>query len=174
VITPRGPSGGPAQTEQRLARSVVRALASAGWTLATAESVTGGMLAARITDVPGASAVFRGGVVPYATDLKRSLLGVAPDLLAAEGPVHPEVASQMALGARRRLGADVGVATTGVAGPAGVAGHPVGRLWIAVADPFGVTVTDAGSTGGRSGIRRAGCRSALLALLGRIAGPGVP
>jgi nicotinamide-nucleotide amidase len=174
MTSPEPAGGGLPGADHVLARSVVLALGSIGWTLATAESVTGGMLAAWITEVPGASAVFRGGVVPYATDLKGTLLGVDPELLAAEGAVHPEVARQMAAGVRRRSGADVGVATTGVAGPAAVGGRPIGQVWVAVADPSGTVVIDAGAAGSRSDIRRAGCRSALLALHGRIAGHGVP
>lgn len=88
-----------------------------GWTLAVAESLTGGAVCARLVDVPGASRVLRGGVTAYATDLKASLLGVDDELLAARGAVDPDVAAAMAAGVRERLGADVGLATTGVAGP---------------------------------------------------------
>lgn len=107
-------------------------LRRAGRTLAVAESLTGGLLAARLVSVPGASSVLRGAVVAYATDLKATLLDVDPDLLAGRGPVDPEVAAQMAAGVRRRLAADVGVATTGVAGPDPQDGRRPGTVYVAV------------------------------------------
>ena len=112
--------------------AVVAALRAAGLTLAVAESLTAGQVSARVADVPGASAVLRGGVVSYATDVKATVLGVDADLLARSGPVHPEVALQMARGVRALLGADVGVATTGVAGPGPQDGHPAGTVFVAV------------------------------------------
>lgn len=102
-------------------------------TIAVAESLTGGQLAAAITAVPGASAVFRGSVTAYATDLKASLLGVDAALLTEVGAVHAEVARQMAEGVRRVCRADVGIATTGVAGPRSQDGRPVGTVFVAVA-----------------------------------------
>lgn len=96
---------------------VHRLLADAGETVAVAESLTGGLLGGALTDMPGSSETYRGGVTAYATDLKAALLGIDADLLRREGPVHPEVAAQMAAGVRARLDATVGVATTGVAGP---------------------------------------------------------
>ncbi|MFD0631112.1 CinA family protein [Catenulispora yoronensis] len=104
-----------------------------GRTLAVAESLTGGLVAAAITAVPGASAVFRGSVTAYATEAKASVLGVDPDLLARVGAVDPEVARQMAVGVRRLFGAELGLATTGVAGPAEQDGKPVGLVYIACA-----------------------------------------
>jgi nicotinamide-nucleotide amidase len=105
-------------------------LARRGWSLAVAESVTGGLVASRICTVPGASATFRGGVVAYATEVKRTLLDVtATDVVSAE------CARQMADGVRRALGADVGVATTGVAGPDALEGQPVGTVWLGLALP---------------------------------------
>lgn len=101
-------------------------------TIAVAESLTGGQLAAAFTAVPGASAVFRGSVTAYATDLKASVLGVDAVLLASSGAVHPEVARQMADGVRRVCRADLGLATTGVAGPEPQDGHPVGTVFVAV------------------------------------------
>src|SRR5690606_14060449 len=127
-----GPAGGgetvgagEAVTDQ-MAETVVRRLAQRQQTLAVAESLTGGLLAAALVDVPGASAVFRGGLVVYATDLKSSLTGVSPTLLAERGPVDPAVAGAMAEGVRDRCAADWGVATTGVAGPTPQGGVPVG------------------------------------------------
>jgi nicotinamide-nucleotide amidase len=115
-----------------VAAEVLRELTACGATLAVAESLTGGLVCARLVDVPGASAVLRGGVVAYATDLKHELLGVDAALLEREGPVHPQVAEQMAAGVRRRLGATHGVATTGVAGPGEQDGQAPGTVFVAV------------------------------------------
>jgi nicotinamide-nucleotide amidase len=118
-----------------LAAAVLAALGRRGQTLAVAESLTGGLLAATLVDVPGASAVFRGGLVVYATDLKATLAGVPVPLLSARGPVDPDVALALAQGARERCRADWGLSTTGVAGPTPQDGHPVGRVYVAVAGP---------------------------------------
>ena len=120
-----------------IARIVLDRLAGAGSTVAVAESLTGGLVVANLVAVPGASAVVRGGVVAYATELKHNLLGVDADLLARVGPVHPAVAEAMAEGVRSRLGATYGVATTGVAGPDVQNGMPVGTVVTAVAGPAG-------------------------------------
>jgi nicotinamide-nucleotide amidase len=117
------------------ASTAVGMLIASGQTVGTAESLTGGLVAAALTTVPGASAVVRGGIVAYAADLKSSLLGVPADLIHRVGTVHPEVALAMAAGARARLGAIVGVATTGVAGPDPADGQPVGTVHIAVSTP---------------------------------------
>ncbi len=114
------------------AARIVGLLTQRRLTVATAESLTGGLVCAALTSVPGASAVCRGGVVAYATDLKESLLGVPATLLAAHGAVHPEVAARMAEGVRERLGAAVGAATTGVAGPDPAEGKSPGTVHIAV------------------------------------------
>ena len=116
---------------------LVSVMTEAGLTLATAESLTGGALAARVVDVPGASRVLRGGVVAYATELKAQLLGVEPALLARRGAVDPDVALAMAAGVRERLGADLGVATTGVAGPEPQDGVAPGTVYVAVDDGGG-------------------------------------
>jgi len=112
-----------------LAQTIVHALD--GRTVATAESITGGLVGAAITAVPGASAVYRGGVIPYATDLKTSLLDI-PKLILNHGPVSSEVAAAMAVNAAYLLNSDFGVATTGVAGPADQDGKPAGTVFIAV------------------------------------------
>ncbi|TDE14039.1 CinA family protein [Jiangella asiatica] len=147
------------------AADAVRSLAAAGLTVATAESLTGGLVCAVLTSVPGSSAVVRGGVVVYATELKASLAGVPDDLLDRLGPVGAEVAAAMARGVRSRLGADVGVATTGVAGPDGQDGHPPGTVHVAVASPAGTTLRSyAGDDvlpGGRAEVRDATVRAAL-------------
>ncbi len=107
-------------------------------TIAVAESLTGGQLAAALTAVPGASAVFRGSITAYATDLKAAVLGVDGLLLDQVGAVHGEVARQMADGVRRVCRADLGLATTGVAGPEPQDGQPVGTVFVAVAGQEGV------------------------------------
>jgi nicotinamide-nucleotide amidase len=136
-----------------LAARIVSTLGERGQTLATAESLTGGMLGAAITAIPGASAVYRGGVIAYATDLKTVLLGVPAGLLAQHGPVHPDVAAAMAAGVRDRLGATWGLATTGVAGPDTVDGLPPGTVHIAAS--LGTPATRAlALSGGRNEIRR--------------------
>lgn len=118
-------------TEYEFARAVICVAQYAGVKLATAESLTGGMFAELLTSVPGASNVYRGGVVAYSTDLKQQLLQVDAGLLAQRGPVDADVALQMACGVAARLGADLGLACTGVAGPTELAGHRVGEVHIA-------------------------------------------
>jgi len=113
-------------------QTLVELLVGRRLTVATAESLTGGLVAAALTEVPGASATVRGGVVAYGTDVKEAELGVDASLLADGGPVQAEVAAQMALGARRVLGADVGIATTGVAGPGPQDGVDAGTVFVAV------------------------------------------
>jgi nicotinamide-nucleotide amidase len=145
--------------------SAVDLLKRAGLTVATAESLTGGLLCGALTEVPGASAVVRGGVVAYATDLKQGVLGVSPDVLARPGgAVQAEVASQMALGVCRVLGSDVGVATTGVAGPDPQDGQPVGTVFVAVAVGASVTGRHLSLGGCREEIRRATVAAALALL----------
>jgi aminoglycoside 6'-N-acetyltransferase len=146
------------------AAGVVRRLAAAGQTLATAESLTGGLLAAAFVAVPGASTVFRGGTVVYATDLKESLGGVAAGLLAERGPVDPEVALALARAARERCGADWALATTGVAGPEPQHGVPVGTVHVAVAGPASADVRSPRLDGDRTAVRT-GTVAAAVALL---------
>lgn len=119
------------------AAAVLVALRGRGLTLATAESLTGGLVGGALTAVPGSSDVYRGGIVCYATDLKASLVGVPADLLAEHGPVASETAAALAVGAALVCGADVGIATTGVAGPSAQDGHPVGEVYVCVNVPGG-------------------------------------
>ncbi|OLT33312.1 damage-inducible protein CinA [Actinomadura sp. CNU-125] len=121
--------------DETLDRVVHRLLAERSATVAAAESLTGGLIGAELTAMPGSSATFAGGVVAYATDLKRRLLDVPGDLLAEHGAVHPDVAAAMAAGVRDRLGATYGIAVTGVAGPEPQDGRPVGTVYIGVAGP---------------------------------------
>jgi nicotinamide-nucleotide amidase len=155
-----------------VAEQVVAILTRRGETLAVAESLTGGLVAAAITSVPGSSAVLRGAVVAYATDLKHVLLGVGTDLLAREGAVSPDVALEMAQGVARVLGATWGLATTGVAGPDPQDGHAVGEVWIAVSHRDSVAAevaraqVDPGS--GRAAIRDATVVEVLTLLMDRL------
>jgi nicotinamide-nucleotide amidase len=135
------------------AEQAVRALVRRGQTAATAESLTGGLLAATLVEIPGVSAVFRGGLVVYATDLKHALAGVPEELLNDRGPVDPDVALALAAGARERCGADWGLATTGVAGPDPQDGKPVGLVYVAVAGPTGSAVRELRLHGSRGQIR---------------------
>jgi nicotinamide-nucleotide amidase len=146
-------------------------LGERGETLAVAESLTGGLLAATIVDVPGASRAFRGGLVVYATDLKVSLAGVPADLLDARGPVDPDVAVALARGARRRCAADWGLGTTGVAGPDPQHGIPAGTVYVGLAGPGDVTrVRRLDLPGDRTAIRRATVEAALRLLTDALAG----
>lgn len=115
--------------------AIIERLVSRGETLAVAESLTGGLVAATVVDVAGASRAFRGGLIVYATDLKTTLAGVDATLLAERGPVDRDVAVALAEGARNRCGAVWGLATTGVAGPTPQSGSPVGTVHVALAGP---------------------------------------
>ena len=113
-------------------------LTQVGLTLALAESCTGGLIAHRVTNVPGSSNYLLGGVVSYANQAKEDLLGVTHDALLAHGAVSEEVALEMARGVRQRLGADIGLSVTGVAGPGGgTEEKPVGLVWIGLSTPQG-------------------------------------
>lgn len=140
---------------------VLSRLGDRGLTLAVAESLTGGRLAARFTAGAGASAVFRGGVVSYATDLKVSVLGVSQSLVDAEGVVSLACAEAMAAGVRRLLGSDLALATTGVAGPDQQEGHPVGTVFIALAAAEGGLSRRLALTGDREAIQEATCAAAV-------------
>lgn len=152
------------------AERLLERLGDLGWSIGVAESLTGGLVVASLIDVPGASAIVRGGVVAYATDLKHALLGVDATLLATHGAVHPEVARQMAEGVRRTLGApghdvQVGIATTGIAGPDSPDHQPVGTVHLAVSTPLGTRVESLQLTGTRDRIRTSAARHALRATL---------
>ncbi len=164
---------------EALSRSVVELGRQLGLRVACAESLTGGLLAAAIVDTPGASYVLNGGVVVYDSDLKRRLCGVDAALLAQHGPVHSEVAEQMARGVRSACAvtrhgelvrADIGVATTGVAGPDAdpQTGQPPGTVFIGVSSERGDEVLRFAFSGDRAAIREATVRAALEALLGHL------
>ncbi|MBV0895225.1 CinA family protein [Microbacterium sp. NC79] len=140
------------------ADQVLNELVRRGYMLSTAESLTGGLLADAFVSVPGASAVYLGGVVSYATSVKQAVLGVDADLLARHGAVHPDVATQMAEGVRDVVSiagarADVGVATTGVAGPDPADGQPVGTVYIGISTPETQLVVPLQLSGSRAEIR---------------------
>lgn len=157
------------------AADLLARLRERGWTLAVAESLTGGLVAARITSVPGASTVFRGAVVAYATEVKRQVLGVPGAVLEEHGPVSASTAVGMAEGARRVLGADVGIATTGVAGPSRQDGVAVGVVFVGVALPgCEPSARELFLDGDRGRIRDRAVDAALAfaeALVGNTAGP---
>jgi PncC family amidohydrolase len=146
----------------RLARQVVGALTATGHTVAVAESLTGGLLSAALADAPGAGSAFRGGIVAYATGLKRELLGVDEELLRAEGAVDPQVAVRMACGARRVCGSTYGLATTGAAGPEPQDGADPGTVYVALATPT-LTLVDRPSavSGDRHAVQMHAVRAAL-------------
>jgi len=151
------------------ARAAIELLVARRLTVATAESLTGGLLCGALTDVAGASAVVRGAVVAYATDLKESVLGVGADVLARPGgAVQGEVAAQMAIGVCRVLGSGVGVATTGVAGPEPQDGQPVGKVFAAVAVEGLVEVRRLELDGTRAEIRDATVLAALSLLVDQL------
>jgi nicotinamide-nucleotide amidase len=139
------------------------ALLARGETVAAAESLTGGALAALLSSTPGASTTFVGGVVSYATRVKRELLGVTADRV-----VSAECAEQMAAGVRDRLGARWAVSTTGVAGPDTQDGEPVGTVYVGIAGPAGVRSVRLALAGTRSQIRASTCAHALQELLGEL------
>ena len=159
-----------------VAERIVAELALRGQRVAVAESLTGGLLTAALVDVPGASAVVTGGVVAYATELKTTMLGVDPVLLAERGAVDAEVALQMARGARERLTfdgrpAEHALATTGVAGPEPQDGHPAGTVWIALSSDGGDEVRSLLVVGDRAAVREASVDAALGLLAARL---GIP
>lgn len=138
-----------------------------GMLLATAESCTGGMIAARITSVPGASSVFMGGIVSYANAVKRDWLGVPQAVLDRAGAVSAECAEAMAAGARERLRADVAVSVTGIAGPdGGTPEKPVGLVYLGTATAAGVASERCVFEGDREAVRRAAADRALALFLG--------
>jgi len=149
-----------------LAARVLAELDRRGETLATAESLTGGMVGQLLTDVPGASASYLGGVISYATRLKATLVGVDSTTLAELGPVAARTAAEMARGVAKRCNADWGLATTGVAGPEAQAGHPVGQVFVAVSHKVdsATRVNELSFHGERATIRQQAAVAALTLL----------
>lgn len=137
---------------------------AAGITVATAESLTAGMICTELASVPGASGMLNGAVVAYRNTVKENVLGVSGSLLASNGSVDADVARQMAQGVRRLAGASLAVATTGVAGPEPHDGHAVGTVYIALADEYGAWSSRYEFSGSRAEIQSQACRQALLQL----------
>lgn len=155
-----------AERVSRAAAAVVDLARSSGSTIGTAESLTGGMIASALTSQPGSSAAVRGGIVSYASEVKRAVLGVDGDVLARCGAVDEQVARQMALGARRLLEVDAAVAVTGIAGPSGAEpGKPLGTVWMAVASAHGCEASLLRFEGGRETVRQQTVLAALEGLL---------
>ena len=153
------------------AEELVAELIRRGETVATAESCTGGLVAAALTDVPGVSECYPGGIVSYANEVKHRELGVPEEILATKGAVSAECAEAMALGVRARFGTDWSVVTTGIAGPGGgTPEKPVGLVFIGVAGPDGATVSRNLFPGDRAAVRAATVRRALGQLRERVCG----
>lgn len=162
--TPTIPSGNSLQA--RFGRAMVRR----GWTVAVAESCTGGGLGALITSVPGSSEWFAGGVIAYANEVKVRLLGVSARVLEKHGAVSAVTAKQMALGVKKRFGTNVGIGITGIAGPGGgSAGKPTGLVFIGLAEPRWCRVCRVRFVGGRSEVRRKAVATSLRLLLESLA-----
>ncbi len=151
--------------DEPIEAAVVRLLIQQELTVATAESCTGGLLAARITDVPGSSQVFLGGAVTYSNEAKSDMVGVDKGLIDAYGAVSPQVAEAMARGARERFGAHFGIGITGIAGPGGgTPEKPVGLVYIGVANSEGVRVEKSNFLGSRADVRYRSAHFALVML----------
>ena len=151
-----------------LAKAIVETLTARGESVAVAESLTGGLVVAALTSIPGASVVVRGGIVAYAIELKATLLGVPAGLLEQRGPVDGDVAAAMAAGVRARLGASYGLSTTGVAGPGPADGKPAGTVFIALDGPAGRMGRGLQLGGNRQEVRNETVRSVLSLLVGAL------
>ncbi|MFP7760090.1 CinA family protein [Marisediminicola sp. LYQ85] len=165
----------PAETPgERIADTVVARLAERHLTIAVAESLTAGLVTAELASVAGASEVLLGSVTAYSTDIKHSVLDVSADLLALHGPVHPDVAMQMAANvravlARRGVPADVGISTTGVAGPGPHDGHPAGTVFVGIAVGGDVRAVALQLSGDRGAVRSGVVSELLTSLASRLA-----
>jgi nicotinamide-nucleotide amidase len=155
-----------------LAAEIHDFLLARGETVATAESITAGLVGGALTTTPGSSSTYRGGVIVYATDLKTTLVGVSLALLKERGAVDPDVAAALATGVRDRLDATWGLGLTGVAGPDPQDGKPVGTLFVALAGPAGPPlVRSAMLVGDRAMVRSGAVDVALTLLRDRLADP---
>jgi nicotinamide-nucleotide amidase len=155
--------------EGEIENAIVRLLAKRKKTLAIAESCTGGFIAHRITNVPGASKIFLGGIVAYGNEVKENFLGVRPETLKKHGAVSEAVAREMAEGARKKFGADFAIAVTGIAGPTGgTKAKPVGTVFISAAGAFGTIVECKLNRFGREKFKQVTARQALELLLSQL------
>jgi nicotinamide-nucleotide amidase len=136
------------------AQAIIRGLQAQGLTVATCESLTGGMICAALVDVPGASRVVRGGLITYQTDTKTLLAGVDAGLIEAYGVVSAEVARAMAAGARDALHADIAVSATGMASPGEIGDPPAGTVFVGLASAAGVQAVELHLTGDRQAVRQ--------------------
>jgi nicotinamide-nucleotide amidase len=162
-------SAGPGRQGRPIEADVVRLLAERRQTLALAESCTGGCLAHRVTNVPGASKVFPGGIVAYSNEVKKKLLGVRAETLAKHGAVSEAVAREMAGGARKKFSADFAIAVTGLAGPGGgTKRKPVGTVFIALAGGGETVVERKMNRFGREMFKQAAAEQALNLLYLRL------
>lgn len=152
-----------------LARSAITALTQRGLTVATCESLTGGLICATLVDVPGASNVVRGGLITYQTDTKTLLAGVDAALIAEKGVVSAEVAQAMAEGTRARLGVDIAVSATGMASPGGAGDPPAGTVFVGVSAKSGTYAIPLSLTGDRQEVRRQTVERAIQAILAECA-----
>ena len=152
-----------------IAEAAVAALTERGMTIATCESLTGGLICAALVDVPGASKVVRGGLITYQTDTKTLLAGVDAGLIAERGVVSGEVAQAMAEGTRARLGVDVAVSATGMASPGGADEPPAGTVYVGISSAKGVRDLRLALTGSRQEIRRQTVEAAIRAIMEEIA-----
>ncbi|MFY1654000.1 CinA family protein [Solwaraspora sp. WMMB762] len=152
--------------------ALAKLLKQSNLTLATAESLTGGLVGELITSVPGASSFYLGGMITYATESKSEVLGVDRDTIREEGPVSCNTARQMAARIREKFGSSIGLATTGVAGPTMQDGHPVGTLHIGFADSVGdQCISLRSSLSDRVAIRNWAAREALTVVVNKLASP---
>ena len=151
------------------AKTVLSSLEQAGLSLATAESCTGGWLGKLLTDIPGSSRTYKGGIISYTNEVKRRVLGVPQELLDTLGPVSEPVAKAMAEGACRAIGADIGVSVTGLAGPDGDgSGRPVGLVYIALSHGSSTVCRKLQLSGDRLKIREAACSEIFALILGQL------
>ena len=162
------PSGATHGGDGDPGRRLVELLTERGETLASAESLTAGLVAATVAETPGASLVLLGGVVAYAAAVKVELLGVPAELVDRVGTVHPDVAVAMAEGVRARLGATWGLSTTGVAGPGPAEGKPSGTVHVAVSGPAGTATRALELKGDRAAVRSGAVHEVLLLALDEI------
>jgi PncC family amidohydrolase len=159
----------PDRRNKKIEAEIVRLLTGRKLTLALAESCTGGCIANQITNVPGASEIFLGGIVAYGNDAKKKFLGVRPKTLRQRGAVSEAVAREMAEGARKKFGADFAIAVTGIAGPSGgTKAKPVGTVFIALAAKSGTVVSRRLNPFGREKFKEMTARQALETLRERL------
>lgn len=154
---------------ETLSVKIGQILAEIGWTISTAESCTGGLLSHVLTGVSGSSSYFVGGVVAYSNPIKESVLGVKSKTLARHGAVSKETALEMAAGIRKKFNTDIGLSTTGIAGPTGgTPDKPVGLVWMGISTPAGTQAFEGHFSGGRDGVKSHTVQEILTRLIGEL------